>query len=168
MSSGSIERDAFKGRKMHEKERREGGREGGDGEGRRRNSENVRAAVCLLSGINRSLFRRESERCPARVARAALLFECGADIGCRYIAIRPSKYPIDRSLSRVSVTIPRHPYRPSLFLPAFPSGLSSRVFRRRRQFRILVVASSSFSVPSVSRAHRARTALIANGNRNSR
>ena len=85
--------------------------------GRRRNSEYVRAAVCLLSGINRSLFRRESERCPVRVARAALLFECGADIGCRYIAIRPSKYPIDRFLSRVSVTIPRQSYRFS-FLPS--------------------------------------------------
>lgn len=105
------------------------------------------------------MFRHERARdARARVARAALLFECGADIGCRYIAIRRSKYPIDRSLSRVSVTIPWHPYRSS----SFPS-LSFQAFLRAssadgRQFRILAAVSSpSFlSVLSVNRVHTAR------------
>lgn len=49
----------------------------------------VHICVCLSSGINRSLFRsRSSWRMPHRhvVTRASLLFECGADIGCRYAA----------------------------------------------------------------------------------
>lgn len=52
--------------------------------------------VCLSSGINRSLFRwRRNWRMLRQhvVSRASLLFECGADIGCRYAS--RSKYSID-------------------------------------------------------------------------
>lgn len=59
--------------------------------------ENVRAAVYLPSGINRSLFRRQERERDASLAQ--LYYSNVEQILVVDIASRPSKYPIDRSLS---------------------------------------------------------------------
>lgn len=79
----------------------------------------VYICVCLSSGINRSLFRsRSSWRIPNRhvVTRASLLFECGADIGCRYAA------PIALNIRSISLPPPSfsaYPHRFTILLILF-------------------------------------------------
>lgn len=129
----------------------------------------VYICVCLSSGINRSLFRsRSSWRIPNRhvVTRASLLFECGADIGCRYAApialnIR-SISPSPTLLLRLSPPLhdPSHPLSRS---PSQPPVFFLRVRLREHVPPRLSTPGQLFPPPSCYR----RFSTAANGNKRS-